>query len=510
MWPVFALAMLHVYMCPFTKVEESFNMQAMHDFEFILNFDLSGFDHFDFPGVVPRTFIGASVVSILSWPLIKLLPSADVGMSALYISRIILAFIICCSLSILQRSLTRNFGTRTGTWFSVACCSQFHLLFYMGRPLPNTYALGLCSLALAKWIDKQWAPAIFYLVFCTVVFRCDTLILTGIVSLMMMVQRETTLVSMIINGFSSGLCSLFFTLAFDSVCWRKLVWPEGMVLFFNTIMNKSSEWGTMPYHWYFTRALPKSLLATFPLALLSIFKPFEASIDVRTMYYFVLPSILYVAVYSILPHKEVRFLFQVFPFLTCAAACTIDKLERYYDWGNVDSSKGKRRSKFQKAFARLTHVCIWGAMLGSFLISSVFLLISSHNYPGGYALQELQSYHLKKNTSSSVVHAHYCTYAAMSGITRFGEEFSKGTIVFSKQEDEPFLNALCDTKPFQYLIMETSRYQSEVSCENHYRIVKEVEGEPRLNWTTRDGNKGINWFPRIETRPVLYVLERNE
>lgn len=37
---------------------------------------------------------------------------------------------------------------------------------------------------------------------------------------------------------------------------RKL-WPEGIVLFFNTVENKSAEWGVMPWHWYITNAIPK-------------------------------------------------------------------------------------------------------------------------------------------------------------------------------------------------------------------------------------------------------------
>jgi len=61
---------------------------------------------------------------------------------------------------------------------------------------------------------------------------------------------------------------------------------------------RSGEWGIMPFHWYFSSALPRALLGAYPLAVLGLL--WEPRVRPR-----VLLVVAYVLLYSFLPHKEV-------------------------------------------------------------------------------------------------------------------------------------------------------------------------------------------------------------
>lgn len=77
-----ATILLHLAWAPYTKVEESFNIQAVHDIlvhgiptENVNHFLAEHYDHVSFPGSVPRTFSGALVLAGLSRPLVPFLRS---------------------------------------------------------------------------------------------------------------------------------------------------------------------------------------------------------------------------------------------------------------------------------------------------------------------------------------------------------------------------------------------------------------------------------------------------
>ncbi|KAK6162676.1 hypothetical protein DH2020_002517 [Rehmannia glutinosa] len=441
-----SIAAFYVFMTPYTKVEESFNVQ---------------YDHLEFPGVVPRTFIGeisytifsnakhalfllgALIVSTLASPFVlsasllqlpKIYSLYAVGVLQKYFIckgylrknvlchsftvncscmpdsltlcngpfaeeytvcnhnlleefRLVLGCIILSTLRFfrIQVAIKKNFGSQVEAFFVILTALQFHMLFYSTRPLPNILAFGLVNLAYGYWFKGSFYAALNSLICATIVFRCDILLLVS---------------------------------------------PLGLELLL-----------THAFHWYFTSALPRSLLAAYPLFVLGVL------LDRRVLFY-IIPVLSFVLLYSKLPHKELRFIISSLPMFNLSAAVAASRM--YVDTVSGENFRivllfilcsaipSSLSVKTESGFTNLPSIWTVGspaAVFNPIKCNSAIGFLWFAYAPKGeepcyllvkYKLEtayahatQTTCWHLKNN--SKEVWVHVDTFSAMNGISRFCE-----------------------------------------------------------------------------------------
>jgi len=561
----------YLFACPYTKVEESFGMQATHDLYYygcrpaIRQLFSRGnglpYDHLQYPGVVPRTFLGSAimalatqVISTILYPVVQL---DNHPMAVQVISRwTLLVFNLIClrQLALVLPKAFRQCTPLVSTWFMVICACQFHIPYYMSRTLPNSFALGLCSLAMKEWCISKPYKACWILVLTLLIFRCDVILLWGCVGLIMwLFQKQVSVFGSIITAISAAVTAFIISIPLDSLLWQRWIWPEGHVLLFNTVENKSSEWGIMPWHWYFSRALPRMLLATailVPLSLLRITEYFctwyqaivlgrqhtKHGVHLRstsivykstttvayppfvdsTFLPFLGAALLYIILYSFLPHKEVRFLFPVLPIINVGAALGMDRLYRLsmYQAGTSVSQRkiqhddakypsSGRGSVVLRLMRSIPLLCGMACLVFSLVSSLVFVAMSRHNYPGGVALSMLRhdfSFKLQQQQLQQASTKTVCVdvAAAMTGVTLFGQSATvkamerlnpNASLTFIKEGYEGD-NQFKQWNHCDYLLTEEPHVDG-------FSILHVSQGNPTINKHRK----------RIDTRDAIYVMQ---
>lgn len=450
--------LIHIWTCPFSKVEESFNTQATYD---VINSsplfptDTSKWDHVDFPGVVPRTFIGALTIGSIVRMFMSIFSPSPTSQSQLYLqitSRIILACFMTFSLCFLTRAIQRRFQLKTRILFDLLMVTQFHYMFYGSRFLPNTFAAILTNLIIASWLDSRDLILIPCVATSVIVFRFDSLIFFGwIVLVGLILTKNISFWRLLTIGLPSGIIALAASITIDSYLWGRLLWPEGEGIYFNLWLNKSHEWGTQPYLWYFYSCLPK-------LALTGLFYiPFASRFSIHNL---LLPTLAFIATYSILPHKELRFIIYIVPVLNIIAADGLSNFVwllanyRYLTSKIVNIKENKKQNPIYLLFTLIELfskagygsnetkrtvtklkppnkyrgvffvLVIFFTLAINTICTIIFLTASSFNYPGGHSsLWLLKNTEIMKvgesSTSNYKISVYAGNLAAQTGLSRF-------------------------------------------------------------------------------------------
>ena len=248
-------------------------------------------------------------------------------------------------------------------------------------------------------------------------------------------------------------------------------------------LSQSSNWGTSPPYWYLV-ALAKSFLGTLPFIPIALLQPtyslmppplslFGVSLrpNPSTLQYFLpavgeerqgakddelrrrvsgestslfgtsavtsllltpLPplsliayrflALAFVGLYSLLPHKELRFILPSFPLFNVLAAHGLTSLYHlslavFHPAPKLksDSALPPPAKTASQTLTLLTLLTALTLLLLTCLGTSLFLLASHHNYPGGRALAMLNERLVEQGRGATVF---VDNVAAMSGVNR--------------------------------------------------------------------------------------------
>ncbi len=473
----------HVLLAPYTKVEESFNIQAIYDLLFKDYRHPETFDHYEFPGVVPRTFLAPVTLATLVSPLRYVLTPV----ALLCAVRLALAGILIGSLLKIRHTLTQRHTATVGQLFILITASQFHIPYYAGRTLPNIFALILTNIVISQRLHdtvKSTLRAHVILAFAVAVFRSElSLLLFAMILYDCYCQRASFFVSAV-SCLLAAFIGATLSIAVDSYFWPQVHrhpfrYPELEVFYFNTILNRSSAWGTSPWHWYFTHALPRALIGAAPLAVLGAFA--SRGRARRSAACTAVPALCFVAMYSALPHKELRFVFYAVPALNVAAAHGAAALvaAAYTPLG-----KDKREPSVLERLSTLSAVAV--CLAASACVTIVSLAASHANYPGAHALLKMKELRRCDGGKTAI---HVDAHAASNGVSQFIEKQVRCPEWTISREEGLQDDQLRER--FTHLVSRRSDFDG-------FRVIHEQHAFRGLD---------IDRF-RVVTGPDVYVLER--
>ncbi|CAJ1049174.1 GPI mannosyltransferase 3 [Xyrichtys novacula] len=196
------------------------------------------------------------------------------------------------------------------SWFSWFCCT---------RTLTNSMETTLTCLALFYFplpgSKTHSSKKYLSIVALAVIFRPTALIVWFPLLMYHFCREENKLRLITHNYIPIGAVAVVISTVIDSIFYEELTLVQFNFLKFNVFRGVADFYGSHPWHWYLTQGFPVVIGPHLPLFLHGCGLAFKK-------YKILLASVVWtIMVYSLLPHKEFRFIYPVLPF--CMLFCGV-------------------------------------------------------------------------------------------------------------------------------------------------------------------------------------------
>eukprot|EP01028_Stygiella_incarcerata_P011941 TRINITY_DN7112_c0_g1_i1.p1 TRINITY_DN7112_c0_g1~~TRINITY_DN7112_c0_g1_i1.p1 ORF type:complete len:621 (+),score=139.04 TRINITY_DN7112_c0_g1_i1:84-1946(+) len=223
-------------------------------------------------------------------------------------------------------------------WFSTRI-ANFSMLLHLGnwfvfyggvRAFSNSMECVITTISLIFWSKAfegpSFAPcasrwALFFTGLCFVMRPTSGILWASVAIAFIVSLYRRSSVKEILQWFMTCLVPLgggWFVLSMllDRMFYGVFVFVPWKFFEFNVVQNLSTFYGTHVFHWYFSNGLPVLLGSFFPLLVVGLLLRFRSDlkehIAVRPI---LIASMMNAVFYSLLAHKEFRFLYPILPVL---------------------------------------------------------------------------------------------------------------------------------------------------------------------------------------------------
>eukprot|EP01018_Ginkgo_biloba_P025171 Gb_16626 [translate_table: standard] len=232
----------------------------------------------------------------------------------------------------LYKLARRFFGERVSQWALFCQMTNWFLFFAITRTLSNSLETVLTTMSLFYWPlnnfsynEACYSPISRKLAILIAAFSCairpTSAIVWLYVGIIHLYEAHDKLKFLILEVLPIGVIVLIGTCLLDRWMYGSWVLVPLNFLKFNFFSSGGDYYGTHPWHWYFTQGFPAMVFTFLPLSAVGIWLSKEWKL--AGLIGWVL------GLYSVLGHKEFRFVLPVLPITLMFAGYSLAEMERH-------------------------------------------------------------------------------------------------------------------------------------------------------------------------------------